>query len=295
MISHRQALLASLVLAAACGGSNGVLTLKLTDSAGGFKAAVVTITQINLQSTSGVTAVSNTKVTTNLVTLSNDVSTLVTNANVKPDTYTEMDFVISGAYVEVPQAGGGSIIYSTSATYEGLPAGAQVGGTLAMPSGGAVKVTLPGNSLTVGTDAKTLLVDFDVGQSFSLATGSSSAWTMHPVMTATDFALAGSLNVTLKLDTGVTLPGSLTLGSFDVVLTNSGQSSKTLQLQAGSGGVFAATFKYLIPGNFTVGFALDSSVSATLSVITTKPSIPLAVTVSSGAATESDFMLESAN
>jgi len=118
---------------------------------------------------------------------------------------------------------------------------------------------------------------------------------MHPVMTATDFELSGNLNVTLKLGSGVTLPAALTLGSFDAVLTNSGGSTKSLQLSAISTGssTFGAAFKYLIPGNYTVGFALDPSVVGTVS-ITTSPTIPAPVTVSSGAATQADFTLTSA-
>jgi hypothetical protein len=118
---------------------------------------------------------------------------------------------------------------------------------------------------------------------------------MHPVMTATDFLLSGNLSVTLKLGSGVTLPTGLTLGSFDSVLTNSGGSAKRLQLSATSIGssTFGATFKYLIPGSYTLGFALDPSVTGTVS-ITTSPAIPAIVAVNSGAATQSDFTMTSA-
>jgi len=244
-----------------------------------------------------VITLSNTKVTTNLLTLSNQVSTLVKDAVVPAGTYTQMDFVISGGYVEVANTSGGSTIFASSPTYEGLPSGATVGGTLKMPSYGTsgLKVNLPDGKVTVGTNSKVLLVDFDVQQSFGHDAGSSGSWVMHPVMTATDFELSGNLNVTLKLGSGVTLPAALTLGSFDAVLTNSGGSTKSLQLSAISTGssTFGAAFKYLIPGNYTVGFALDPSVVGTVS-ITTSPTIPAPVTVSSGAATQADFTLTSA-
>src|SRR5947209_16286972 len=97
--------LLALVAAAACGGQ-GKLTLMLTDAPGDFKAAVVTITQINLVGSGSVTTLSNTKVTTNLLTLSNDVATLVNDATVQRGTYTELRFVISGGYVEVQNATG---------------------------------------------------------------------------------------------------------------------------------------------------------------------------------------------
>jgi hypothetical protein len=271
---------------AACGGQGtGKISLMLTDAPGDFKAAVVTITQINLVGSGGET------------TLSNDVSALVHDAVVEAGTYTELDFVISGGYIEVANSVGGTTIFASSPTYEGLPPGAIVGGTLKMPSfrTSGLKVSLPDGHVTVGTESKVLLVDFDVQQSFGHEAGGSGSWVMHPVMTATDFLLSGNLSVTLKLGSGVTLPTGLTLGSFDSVLTNSGGSAKRLQLSATSIGssTFGATFKYLIPGSYTLGFALDPSVTGTVS-ITTSPAIPAIVAVNSGAATQSDFTMTSA-
>lgn len=269
------------------------MTVMMTDAPGDFMAAVVTITQINLVGSGGVTVLSNAKVTTNLLKLSNDVSTLVQDAVVQPGTYSELDFVITGGYVQVANAtGGGSTIYASSATYEGLPAGATVGGTLRMPSfaQSGLKVSLPGGNVTVGTDSKVLLVDFDVQQSFGHEAGNSGAWVMHPVMNATDFGLSGNLNVTLKLAQGVTLPATFTLGSFDAVLTNAAGSAKKLQLGATAAGssTFGASFKYLIPGNYTMSFAVDPTVTGT-ATLTTTPAIPATVTVASGAATQADF------
>jgi hypothetical protein len=296
----RLALALPLLAAVACGGSSNSakMTVMLTDAPGDFKAAVVTITQINLVGSGGVTTLSNTKVTTDLLTLSNDVSTLVQDAVVAPGTYSELDFVISGGYVEVANSSGsGTTIYASSATYEGLPAGAVVGGTLKMPSFGTsgLKVTLPGDAVTVGSGSKVLLVDFDVQQSFGHDAGNSGQWVMHPVMHATDFGLSGNLNVTLKLAAGVTLPSSLTLGSFDAVLTNAGGSAKKVQLAATAAGssTFGASFKYLLPGSYTLGFAVDPTATGT-ATITTSPAIPEVVTVASGAATQADFTLTAA-
>jgi hypothetical protein len=288
----------SLLAVAACGGSqgSGKITLILTDAPGDFKAAVVTITQINLVGSHGVTTLSNTKVTTNLLTLSNNVSTLVQDAVVEAGSYSELRFVISGGYIEVANSSGGSTIFASSPTYEGLPAGATVGGMLKMPSydTSGLKIDLPG-SVTVSTDSKILLVDFDVAQSFGHDAGGSGSWVMHPVIKAIDFGLSGNLNVTLKLASGVLLPAALTMGSFDAVVTNSGGSAKSLQLSPTSSGstTFGASFKYLIPGSYSVTFALDPSVMGTAS-ITTSPAIPATVAVTSGAATQADFTMTSA-
>jgi hypothetical protein len=282
----------ALLLAACGGGQTGKITLMLTDAPASFKAAVVTISEVDLVGSSGVTVLTTQKKTTNLLTLSNDVATLLADVAVEPGTYSELRFVISGAYVEVEQAGGGSVIYASSPTYEGLPAEAVVGGTLRMPSFGqsGLKVTLPGGSVTVGTESKVLLVDFDVAQSFGQEAGASGAWVMHPVMTAVDFGLSGTLDVSVAMSSGAALPAGTTLGQFSAVLTNSAGSSKTLALASGSGGAFTATFKYLIPGSYTLSFTAPASVAT----FATTPLAPATVTVSSGQLTAASFVVTSA-
>lgn len=297
----RQTLFCSALLACvACGGSqasgSGKMSVKMTDAPGDFQAAAVTITQINLQGAGGATVLSNSKTTVNLLKLQNDVSTLVQDAVVPEGTYTGLDLVISGGYVQVAQAGGGSAIYASSPAYEGLPAGARVTGTLQMPGFGqaGLKVSLPGGNVTVGTGSRVLLVDFDVQQSFGQQAGASGMWVLHPVMTATDFSLSGALDVSLAAAASLTLPPPLALGSFDAVLTNSAGSAKKLQLAAAAGASTATTtFSYLLPGSYTLSFAVDPSVSATATLATT-PAIPAAVTVNPGAATQARFTLNSA-
>jgi len=279
------------MLLLACGGANtGKVSLQLTDAPGDFKTAMVTISEIDLVGSGGTTVLTTTKTTTNLLTLANDTAKLVQDAVVPSGTYTQLRFVITGAYVEVEQSGGGTIIYASSPSYEGLPSGAVVGGTLRMPSyaESGLKVDLPGG-LNVGTDSKVLLVDFDVAQSFGLDAGASGAWVMHPVMTATELVLSGTVNVTLKLAQGATLPGSATLGQFSAVLTNSGGSAKTLALSDAGNGTFSASFLYLIPGTYTLNLTASG-----LSSFTTTPAVPLSVTVASGQPTAESFLLTAA-
>lgn len=282
----------------ACGGgaSTGTVSLKLTDAPGDYKAAVVTISEIDLVGSGGTTVLSNTKVTTNLLTLANDTATLVENAVVPSGTYSQLRFVITGAYVEVAQSGGGSVIYATSPTYEGLPTvlpeGAQLGGKLQMPSfaQSGLKVDLPGGGVTVGTDSKVLLVDFDVSQSFGQQAGNSGMWVMHPVMSATEFELSGTVNVTLALKDGVTLPAGTTLGQFSAVLTNSGGSAKTVALtNPGGGSTWSASFLYLMPGAYTLTFDRPASVAS----FATDPAVPATLTVSSGQAITEAFVMTS--
>lgn len=278
----------------ACGGSQstGTISLKLTDASGEFKAAVVTITEIDLVGSDGSTVLlSNTRVTQNLLTLANNTAGLVQDVKVPSGTYSQLRFVISGGYVEVAQSDTTSIIYASSPTYEGLPQNATVGGTLRMPSyaQSGLKVDLPGGGINVGTDSHVLLVDFDVGQSFGQEAGASGAWVMHPVMTATEFELSGTVNVTLKLGPGVTLPGTVTLDQFTAVLTNSGGSSKTLPLTNASG-TYSAVFPYLIPGNYAVSFTAPAGVVSFTTAPATSPT-PAPLTVTSGQPTAVDFTL----
>src|ERR1700742_4539481 len=88
-----------------CGNDSGV-TIKLTDAPGDFKAAVVTISEVYLQGEGGKVVLSNEATTTNLVTLANDTADLVKDAVVPEGKYSELRFVISGAYIEVEQADG---------------------------------------------------------------------------------------------------------------------------------------------------------------------------------------------
>ncbi len=283
-------------LAACGGGSNtGKVSLMLTDASGTFNAAVVTITEIDLVGSDGQNIVLSTaKTTTNLPTLANDTAKLVDEAVVPSGAYTQLRFVISGGYIEVPGSGGTSAIYASSPDYEGLPAGATVAGSLQMPSyaQSGLKVDLPGGSVTVGTDAKVLLVDFDVGQSFGQQAGASGQWVMHPVMTATEFELSGTVNVSLALGQGVTLPTGVTLGDFSAVLMNSAGSAKTLPLVAVNGS-YTASFPFLIPGDYTVHFVGPATVTSFATSPSTSP-IPAPITVASGQPTAAAFVITAA-
>lgn len=268
-----------------CGSENeSKLSIQLTDAAGDFKAAVVTIDEIYLQGDNGKVVLSTTKTTTNLITLANDTATLVKDAVVPAGTYGELRFVISGGYVEVENADGTTSIYASSNNYEGLPAGAQVTGGLQMPSlaQSGLKVKLPEDKLTITGEQKILLVDFDVAQSFGHDAGQGKKWVMHPVVEATDIVASGSVKVTLAAGAGVTLPvvndAELTLGNFTATLTNSAGSREELPLVDTDGdGVFEAHFKFLIPGTFSVGIAGPEGVNFTVT-----PAQPATHTIVSG-------------
>jgi hypothetical protein len=294
-----QAVLPLLVLIAAC-TTNGDprVSVMLTDAPGDFKAAVVTIAEIHLVGPDGKVVLSDAVTTTNLLTLANDAATLVDGVEVPAGTYSELRFVITGGYVEVEQADGSSIIYASSPTYAGLPAGASVGGTLTMPSlaQSGLKVDMAAGALVLADDSEVLLIDFDVAQSFGHDAGNSGAWVMHPVIKGADFTLTGTVNATAKLGPGVTLPVvntvQISLGDFGATLVSSSGSVKTLTLGPTSVGstTFGASFKYLLPGDYSLALGEPAGTDLTVS-----PVLPAAVTVGSGQSVDVDFTVTGAS
>lgn len=300
MRTLRRAMAASLLgLLAACGSSQtGKVSVRLMDASGDVKAAVVTIAEIDLVGSGGTTVLSTTETTTDLLTLANDTALLVDGVDVPAGTYSQLRFVITGGYVEVEQADGSSIIYASSPDYAGLPTEAVVGGKLQMPSyaQSGLKVDLPGG-LVVGAKARIVLVDFNVQQSFGHVAGHSGMWVMHPVATATDFELTGTVNVTLTpaASPPVTIPAGAT---FRATLTfPDGTTTKSLPLAADAG-AYKASFAYLVPGDYTIAFGATSTTATTppatiAYACTTSPSTspPATVAVASGQATAADFDL----
>lgn len=291
------------LVTAGCGNQNSV-TIKLTDAPGDFKAAVVTISEVYLQGEGGRVVLSNEATTTNLITLANDTKDIVKDAIVPEGRYSELRFVISGAYIEVEQADGSTLIYATSNDYAGLPEGASVAGILQTPSfsSSGVKVKLDGD-VEVAGEQKVILVDFDVSQSFGKERGQGDKWVMKPVIKGGEIVFSGSVNVTLAKAEGVTLPTvdgtALTLGSFRATLRStetdpdgaSAPAAEEIALTDANGdGVFEASFKFLVPGNYELSFAGPEGVS-----FTTNPGIPSAITIGSGTDQSRAFVLTSAS
>jgi len=300
---HRIQILSSCLFALAlgligCGGESKV-SIKLTDAPGDYKRAVVTISEVELlgEGENNRVILLNQAKTTDLITLANDTADLVKDVVVPAGTYHELRFVISGAFIEVEDGNGGTKIYASSPDYEGLPEGAQVAGSLQMPSYGSsglkVKIAQP---VTVEGEQKIILVDFDVAQSFGHTGGiGSERWIMSPVIKAADITFSGTVTVTLTKGEGVSLPTvdgrAITLGDFRATLTNTGNSTEQLVFTDANGdGVFEAQFVYLIPGDFSAGIVGPSGVS-----FATNPASPAPVSVGSGRQVSVAFTLTSAS
>ena len=296
--SFSKALLVALVLPfAACedgvsdAGGEGRMTVRLTDApADGLTAAVVTITSIYLtgegvDSAGDRVVLFDGEVTTDLLTLQNDIRTIVEDESVPAGSYGQLRFVIDGAYIEV-KGDGGTRIFATSEDYEGLPEGADVDGELKCPScaSSGFKVSL-GGGISVEEGAETdLLVDFDVSQSFGHEAGKSGKWILKPTLKATAAGSAASIRVNVALNGGVTLPAiggtATTLAGFEVRLTNAAGSTEEIALtDANADGTFEATFRYLDPasGPFTVALVSPTGLTVTLD-----PAVIAPVTVTGG-------------
>lgn len=274
------------LVAIGCGGGESKVTIKLTDAPGDFKRAVITISEVELlgEGEDSRVVLLNQPKTTDLITLANDTADLVKDAVVPAGTYKELRFIITGAFIEVEGTDGGTKIYASSPDYAGLPAGAQVAGSLQMPSYGSsgLKVKLA-EPVTIEGEQKVILVDFDVGQSFGHAGGSgANKWIMSPVIKAADITFSGTVTVTLSKAEGITLPTvdgrAITLGDFKATLTNTGNSTEAVAFTDANGdGTFEAQFKFLIPGDFSAGITGPQGVT-----FATHPASAVPVALGSG-------------
>lgn len=161
------------------------LTVMLTDEPGDVLEAVVTISSVYLQDGSdengedgmGRVILLDEPVTTDLLTLVNDFQTLVSGVTIASGEYGQLRFVVDGAYIVV-ETETGQEVYATPG-FDLAPA--QLDGTLQCPSCGqsGIKVNFNGG-LTLDADAETLVVDFDVAETFGHQAGNSSMWVMSP-------------------------------------------------------------------------------------------------------------------
>jgi hypothetical protein len=308
-ISHLRSSFAALLAVAllplvGCGGGEGKVTVLMTDAPGdNLKTAVVTISEIYLQGggdddsndddgdiigksngdKGGRVVLLDEPVTVSLLDLANKTSELVSDAVVPNGDYSEIRFVITGGYIEVKNADGSTSLFASSNDYAELPEGAEVSGALHMPSYGSsglkVKFT---EKLSIEGEQKILLVDFDVAQSFGKEAGGSGRWVMSPVIKSAEVTASGSINVTLAKGAGVSLPvvdgHQVTLGDFRAVMINAAGSREELALADSDGnGTFEASFKFLIPGTFSLSIAGPEGVT-----FNTSPDAPVTVELGSG-------------
>jgi hypothetical protein len=250
------------------------VSLLLTDAPGDVQAAVVTISEIYLQGgPDGRTTLLDDPVTVNLIDLANETIELLDGVEVEQGTYDELRFVITGAYLEV-ETENGTEIFASSPNYDGLPDGATVDGELHMPSLGTsgLKVNFD-DPLTLEDGEQTLLVDFDVSQSFGHEAGNSGRWIMHPVVKGASATQAATVTVSVNVASGLTLPTTFPLSAFKVKV-----GAEEIALTDTNGdGTYEATFRFLMPGEYPLSLVLPAGIS-----IETDPDLPIELDLDEG-------------
>lgn len=251
----------------------GSLTLLLTDDPGDFKEAVVEISQIELVGggTEGeegeaggilpLMGEADPPFRTNLLTLANDAIVLVDGATVPSGTYSQLRFIIPSACIVVEGTETeGDLVYASPGLSEEFvadyPDCGAADGILQLPSYAqtGIKVNLPNEVLEVSEGEQALLLDFDVSETFGHDAGMSGKWVMSPVINATSMSL--SRNITVELVNDPVIPVDLTglgntgtLADFAAVLDAGQPDQKKVAFQGpDDGGVFSASFMYLLPG-----------------------------------------------
>jgi hypothetical protein len=146
-------------------------------------------------------------------------------------------------------------------------------GTLQMPSLAetGIKVNFQG-PLELLTDQMVWLVDFNVEESFGQLAGGSGTWVMSPVILGGELGFTGTVELTVDLEVGLSLPAGVTFEDFDA--TFDGGAPVALQTV---GDVGTATFVYVIPGlSKPLGLTSDDVAS-----FSTDPTVPVSVDVDS--------------
>lgn len=289
--------LALLLPLAACDNATdaefGSVSVLLTDAPGDeVVEAWVTITDIYLQGSAGEDDPENGRVyllqdadeTHELLSLAETVEELVRDREVPTGTYGQLRMVMSDGCVETDDGS----VYSSSAGFElcGVATGA-----LQMPSyaQSGAKVLLHG--LTVQGGQQIILLDFNVKDSFGRAAGASNRWVMTPVIHGSEIELTAGAEVTLTAGE-VTLPEGYELGQFSATLVpTSSDSSRVHFTDADEDGIFEAEFVFLLPetGPFEVRLNAPDGL-----VVTTDPTSPQPLSLSSGQVGTVNWVLQSA-
>lgn len=266
-------------------GDAGTMSIMLTDAPGDFANAIVTIESIELlgEGEDGQRVMlREDPVTVDLLDLQNEVMSLVGQTPVPGGTYSELRLVISEGLITVEQDDGSLLVYASSdefAASEGFTAD----GDLQMPSfaHSGLKIKLPAQEAVVDGDDNAVLIDFNVAQSFGHQAGNSGKWVLHPVIHATGFTTTGSLTLNVVLPDSVTLPvidtTQITLGMLSAVLDRDGDMIPVTLTDANADGTWEAMFRFLPPGEWSVGLGLVEKL-----LLTTDPALPLTFTVVSG-------------
>lgn len=180
----------------------------LTDAPGDVAAAWVRIEEIYLQGEGG--RVDLLTEPTDLIELTALVGTavvLVEDAELEPGRYGQLRFVVGDAVLEAED---GTVYVLDEAEH---PGGLEATGRLQCPScqQSGIKVVLPGDELDLDAGESTVVLDFDVSQTFGHRAGNSGMWVMRPTIHGTWVdgggpVLGPTVGGTVAVATGVEIP-----------------------------------------------------------------------------------------
>ncbi len=229
-----------------------------------------------------------------LLELSNATVELVKDVPVPAGHYSQLRLVLGDVAIVDTEA---KVFATSDADLSELPGELTAAGLAHCPScdRSGLKVRLPGGGVVL-EEANTIIVDFDVSQTFGRERGNSNRWVMHPVLIATDFTTAGKVTGKVSIADGFTLPSCserpVTLQDFIPIATNSeGDKAGTVDDQA------QFTIPYLTPGEYTLGFLtpVEIDINGTLWSVTFEATAdPGTVTVEPGQVATADYTVSGA-
>jgi hypothetical protein len=245
---------------AGCGDDGGsasddqpTVTLELADAPGDLAHAWVEITEIALQGTGGTTVLLDSSTgLVDLLTLAMTTKELIADVPVPAGTYSQLRIVIGAGVIE---SEAGEVFALAGAQH---PDGIAATGRMQCPScaQSGLKINLPDGGLSLDTEAVVLVLDFDVSQSFGKERGNSGRWVMRPKITASEVGASGTVEGTVALAEGVTLPacgGERTLADFVPMVTAVDDSSQVKTGLVDPDGSYRVRF--VAPGTYSVSFA----------------------------------------
>lgn len=275
------------------------MSLQLTDApAGDLSEAWVDIGTIAMQGEGGeVVLVENPEGPENgffeLTSLAGTTADLVGDVAVPSGSYGQLRIVIDAAALETDDGD----VFSFGGAAEALGIDDGSVGTLQAPSipQTGVKVNLGG--LTLESEAKILVLDFDVAESFGREAGASNMWVLEPTITSSELEASGTISGTVSLADGVSIPDCPAEGderdvsAFVPVAIDPASGDTLASGDVDSEGSYAIDF--LEPADYDLGHAPEVTFDGGALVLEANVS-PEAVTVESGSEATADYTITSA-
>lgn len=273
---------------------DGSVTLKLTDAPGNLAHAWVELSQIYLlgegEDGAEVVLMHGPSGLIDLLDLAGATADLVRDVPVPAGHYSQLRLVVEAAIIETED---GRVFATVGAEH---PDGTTVTDHLQCPScsQSGLKIKLPGGSIEIQKEARILVIDFDVRESFGHEAGKSGKWIMHPVIHATELVSSGAIAGSIALAPGVTIP--------DCGGTPRSLSIFVPQAEDDEGMIHSSNYqpgdryeiKYLAPGEYIMGYSSTVEFySEALRFSATPSGEP--VTVTAGGSVSVDYTITAAS